>query len=675
MGNTLNRKDSHSLLIGWSEYQHTLRLAVVVCSTMLLVWILYEGGIRLEARAEVVAWLSRFVRGHVPLAWDRVSLQPGWFARGVATSALVCVAVWMLVRRRSHVFTEFFKASTHPVNLAVFRIALCFWIFNHVGASRVVWFSQMPEALRVPVWGSGWLMELVPINEAWAKTACLALRVVSFTAMIGLFARSSALLTALLAMYVLGIPQWFGKVHHYNHLVWFAALLAASPCGDALSCDAVVGAWRRARHGRTAPQEPSRVYALPLRFVWLLMGLIYFFPGFWKWCPSGLEWAWSDNLKYWMYFKWAETGDWRPVWRIDQHPWVYRLGGVWVLLFELGFIWCLFFSRLRALAVSMGLLFHQTTILFFNIAFNHLVICYTAFFDWAGLCHRVGRWVCKEDLVIAYPGHCGRTRGVIAMLRTFDLLGRVTYLERAEAAAWPGGERGRTARDHAHPALQAIKGPHRWDGGAAYRALAWRLPILWPVIPLLYVWPGTALGRAWCRHGMASCGGGALGRPPLPNPARCEGRPPVPSRAVVIVGVLLLAGNLYCGLRRRQLAWPLSCYPTFSGSAPLGISTLKVATVDMAGSVRVIDGRPLARRASPIRWQSLLRWILSTDDEELRRSRLEALWRVWVRDDPRLQRAQVVRFYQVTRSTIPELSMGPMREEALWELRLNTSVR
>ena len=44
----------------------------------------------------------------------------------------------------------------------------------------------------------------------------------------------------------------------------------------------LVAAWKRANRGVTDPPGPSRTYALPIRFVWLLMGLIYFFPGFWN---------------------------------------------------------------------------------------------------------------------------------------------------------------------------------------------------------------------------------------------------------------------------------------------------------------------------------------------------------------------------------------------------------
>src|SRR5262249_50715778 len=74
---------------------------------------------------------------------------------------------------------------------------------------------------------------------------------------------------AVTSLYALGIPQLYGKVDHYHHLVWLALLLAASPCADALSLDA---------RGRLTPPRSVR-YGFPLRVAWLLIGACYLFPG------------------------------------------------------------------------------------------------------------------------------------------------------------------------------------------------------------------------------------------------------------------------------------------------------------------------------------------------------------------------------------------------------------
>ena len=45
-------------------------------------------------------------------------------------------------------------------------------------------------------------------------------------------------------------------------------------------------------------------YGLPVRVIWLLFGVLYFFPGFWKYWRSGLDWAFTDNMKYPLYWNW-----------------------------------------------------------------------------------------------------------------------------------------------------------------------------------------------------------------------------------------------------------------------------------------------------------------------------------------------------------------------------------
>src|SRR6185503_1400206 len=133
-------------------------------------------------------------------------------------------------------------------------------------------YSRMPHELLVPPWGTAGWLQWVPVTPAWAAAACAALRAAAWAAALGLGTRVSAWSVALLSVYVFGIPQLFGKVnHHAHHLVWFAAILAASPCADVWSVDALV-ARRRAGANTPAP-APHQAYALPLRLVWLLYGV------------------------------------------------------------------------------------------------------------------------------------------------------------------------------------------------------------------------------------------------------------------------------------------------------------------------------------------------------------------------------------------------------------------
>jgi hypothetical protein len=98
------------------------------------------------------------------------------------------------------------------------------------------------------------------------------------------------------------------------------------------------------------------------------------------------------------------------------------------------------------------------------------------------------------------------------------------------------------------------------------------------------------------------------------------------------------------------------------------MSTLKVAIVDAQGRAGVLDDSLLQKHMTLVRWNILLQRLLSTKGETQHR-RLEALWQLFVRQDSRLHDAQAVRFYEVTRSTLPgratELSV---HEQLVWEL-------
>jgi predicted DCC family thiol-disulfide oxidoreductase YuxK len=124
--------------------------------------------------------------------------------------------------------------------------------------------------------------------------------------------------------------------------------------------------------------------------------------------------------------------------------------------------------------------------------------------------------------LVLYDGQCAFCLKSVALMRRLDWLGRLRY---------------QNARDTPHlPPLDATIDPARllqemhllvpgsgkvYHGFKAFRWLAWRLPLLWPVAPLLYV-PGVAplgqKGYLWVarhRFQLVPCHGGVC---TLPRP-------------------------------------------------------------------------------------------------------------------------------------------------------------
>ncbi len=587
----------------------------------------------------------------------------------IVVAAELAVSIVLLRHRALNVLRAFFTSVTHPLNLALFRVVVFWGIFSEVrlATRTIVSFTRIPTGLQVAPWGMGTFLHYLPINQRWATTAAMLVLIFSATGLIGLLSRTSALLCFVFGLYALGIPQFYGKVNHYNHLMWFAAILAVSPCGDFLALDAIFAARRRANRGITAPPEPSREYALPLRFVMLLVGIIYFFPGCWKLWDGGLEWVFSDNLQkqLYLFWTWSFNSTWLPSFRIDQYPLLCRLGAAGALLFELLFIFGIFSRRFRQLAAVAGIAFHRMTLAFMRIGFFSLQWSYVALFDWSAVFRRIGRWLYRDDMFFLYDGDCAKCRRTVASLRVCDIFERVTYLNiRDRVAVRDAGANCVNAdlmKAHVYAAVQKTG----WAGFQAYGALARRIPLVWPFIPILYpilyslpsgighgIHRQTSDTRA---HGVA--GRGAVLTKSEGIHARLSG--------IVAVGTALVLICSFCGARKIVSGWPFACYPTFSLPAADKLETLGMVATTSSGETFPVEIKAISYER--LYW--LLSGILATRDPLLQQNRLRELWTFAVRSDPTFQKAISVKFLRQTLWTNPDLwKSNPVDQNLLFEL-------
>ena len=273
-------------------------------------------------------------------------------------------------------------------DLAALRVAVFVTILGSVDARWVVDFAKFPVELAKPPSGAGWLVAVLDLGGTGLTVAVFAMLAASALALFGLWSRSASAVVALLGLIVFGVPQLFGTVRHVHHLVWLAALLAASPCGDAWSLDAWL-ARRRGLQGESPLLRRGVRYGLPLMAAWAVAGCVYLFPGVHKLVESGLSWALSDNLVNQMRWKWLQFGA-LPAVRIDQWPRVVQFGGIVVLCFELLWLPLAMFKRPRIWLLAATLVFHQVTAVFFFIRFSTLWVCWLGLFPWGRLVDRLG---------------------------------------------------------------------------------------------------------------------------------------------------------------------------------------------------------------------------------------------------------------------------------------------
>ncbi|MGZ3453347.1 MAG: HTTM domain-containing protein [Polyangiales bacterium] len=256
--------------------------------------------------------------------------------------------------------------------LAIFRITVCAVVLLSRDTHDAVRWATLPEEARIaPIGVFSWFD--LPVTPLLARAAHALVVCGALAGLFGWYTRIGLTVAAVAATYLLGIPQLTGNVLHDHHLVWFLALLAASPCADAFSIEA------RDRGG--PPPQPSIAYAVPLWFARALIAVIFFFPGLWKLRASGLEWITTDNLRNQMWWKWFENGGWRPAIRIDKHPMLCRALAGAAVAFELLFPVAVFVRPLRKWAAIVALIFHASIEALMRIPFSSLWLCYVVFID------------------------------------------------------------------------------------------------------------------------------------------------------------------------------------------------------------------------------------------------------------------------------------------------------
>jgi hypothetical protein len=291
--------------------------------------------------------------------------------------------------------------------------------------------AELPaELIEFPA-GIGWLYELLPPNATAARVGALVMVLAALCAAVGYRARPAAAVWCILAVWVWGIPNLYGKVDHNHHVLWFAALLAASPCADALA----LGAGRR-----TPPVMESVRYGFPIRVWWALIAIVYFFAGLPKLLQDGFAWASPDNLRPLLHTQWAVVEGFQPLFRIDELPLLLWAMGLGTILFEMGFIF-LVFTRLRPLAVAAGIAFHLSTYAFLDISFTSLLVCYAAFVPWRGLTSTTqleGAATASADVVRVPSSPLPATSIVAGGLLTFVVLfGAMNVVDGWPFASYP----------------------------------------------------------------------------------------------------------------------------------------------------------------------------------------------------------------------------------------------
>lgn len=395
-------------------------------------------------------------------------------------------------------------------NLAIFRLVFLSLVTLPLGIQIVHWTATTMPSLPREIWRPISFYRWIP--DDYLRDAgiahCLALIDVCaiLFGLVGFYTRSTLGLAAILSLYLFGLPQNLGMVYHVHQNVWFLALLAAGPSGDMLSMDAVLAAIRRARRGRLELTISGSSSLATLRYVWVLIGLLYFSAGLGKLVAAWhFHWLDSTNLQNLIRERWlAErlyTKNFSRNIRFDELPsTLLQAGAGGTIAFELLALFLVLFRGTRWTVILCGLAFHLNNGILLGIWFNSLVFAYVSMVDWAW----IGRMVMKRaglgPVVIVYDDTCEFCRSAIGILKTIDICAAlkpetVTSQEDANRPVHFRIAQEMLARD-----LYVLGDNFVAGGYEAYALVTARIPLLWPLAVVMRLTPVAALGRRLYRR-------------------------------------------------------------------------------------------------------------------------------------------------------------------------------
>jgi predicted DCC family thiol-disulfide oxidoreductase YuxK len=413
-----------------------------------------------------------------------------------------------------------FFAPARLSDLALFRIACVLGMFfNYPSLASEMMYTEADSSLFVPLRVTkvllaplGWEARPEPqfLHAVWIGTI-----VVGVMALIGLYTRPSLLLFAAGSTLLVSHFYAFGEVHHPEAVLLIALwLLAVAPSGAALSLDALILRLRNVRYAghferRGATAVESSLAGWPLRTVQWLIVMVYLSAGMSKLKTGGLDWVNGYTLVYYFAIDGLRWGSSLAA-PLARQPEIASVLSIGALVLELTFVLAIFVPLAAPLYLLGGIAMHGIIYAIQRAPFFQYYFLYVAFIaivrkSAGSLPVRqraaVGRWT------VIYDGLCAKCLGTMTLLDAFDLRRRLEYLDFETDRAALTRKAPAISIDDARAAMHVVAPNGQvYRGFFAFRALARVVPLLWPILPLLYLpLAGTIGSRVYERLARTRC--------------------------------------------------------------------------------------------------------------------------------------------------------------------------
>lgn len=294
------------------------------------------------------------------------------------------------------VIHRFLFSPSSAFNISVYRIlffALLAGIYYTTLQSNIPYIESKPrEALPF----IGWLIDILPISKSLYQSVTYTGIVCCCFIVAGLFTRFFVVINAVLVFYIIAVPNFYGKLWHSQLPIWISWFLLFAKLNGRFAIDNYI-------FPGTKSNSLSPDYTFPIRFIWLQIGIIYFWAGYHKLWTSGLDWALSQSMINQVRLEWFEHFNKLPAVRFDLYPSVLHIAGMATIIFELLYPFLLFHSRLKYISIAGGLIMHNLIDIMMYIGFGQLQYQYIVFVNYEKLFLAINRFVNKGAALPALP--------------------------------------------------------------------------------------------------------------------------------------------------------------------------------------------------------------------------------------------------------------------------------
>jgi predicted DCC family thiol-disulfide oxidoreductase YuxK len=392
-------------------------------------------------------------------------------------------------------WNKFWFEPTSPVAMALFRIFFGLILLEnmvvHLWPDFDIYYGKnslipLPD-MMAHYWGDSHyfdIMAILPNDDKYLIAAFWVMVAATVMMTLGLFTRLSAWVSFLLLM-SFGAHFQLNQNAGDNYLRIASMCLALSNCGDAFSLDNLLKATREDWRKTGLGAKLSAPWAQRLLQVQLAIA----YGHTWYSKMEGIHW--NDGTAVYYAVRYDDLMRFPIPHIFDQLP-VYQVLTWGTLVIEFALFTLIWWRPARYWVLLIGISLHLGIEYCMNLPL----------FEWAFLSTYL-LFIYPEDLTrawqmiqakiavkhgpaykVAYDGSCILCIRTVGLLHRLDIFGRLRPIDfRDDNGALEGIDRERVEKE-----IMVQKRDGTWIGGfKAFRFMALRLPLMWPLVPFLYI--------------------------------------------------------------------------------------------------------------------------------------------------------------------------------------------